>query len=246
MGSSSSSGLGSVSMGRGSMRLALHVSCVMSRDDPPSPQPAPVLRRGRSRNPAHVARQHASAWRPVRARNLPREELRARGIGQRGSSPGRRAGARRVVAATVLGVRLTQREDATGLAGRAMGSGLRAITSRCLDFVLPEHALSFCASDAILWGAIGVGWEKAHNLVDPARPIRISASGPNQLTDLEPVRHLEKPPTRRAIRNHEPRALAFGTRPGGTWPVSGAQCQSGAAIIVAMKASDPVARSSHR
>jgi hypothetical protein len=73
-----------------------------------------------------------------------------------------------------------------------MGSGLRAITSRCLDFVLPEHTLSFCASDAILWGAIGCGWEKAHNLVDPGRPIRISTSGTNQLTDLEPVRHLEK------------------------------------------------------
>src|SRR5687767_7892960 len=107
-------------------------------------------------------------------------ELRSRGIGERGSPPRRLPGARRVAAPAVLSLRLAQREDAAGLARRAMGSGLRAITSRCVDFVLPEHTLSFCASDAILWGAIGVEWEKAHNLVDPARPIRISASGSNQ------------------------------------------------------------------
>ena len=77
--------------------------------------------------------------------------------------------------------------------------------------MLPERTLPFCASDAIPWGAIGSGWEKAYNLVDPARPIRISASGPNQLADLEPVCHHEKPST---VESH------FRiTNPGVHWPL---------------------------
>ena len=88
---------------------ALVVEFYLFLNDTPSPQPAPRLRRGRQRNPAHEPRQHARAWRPVRAGNLPGGELRSLGLDERGRLP-EASRSRRVPAPAVLGVRLAQRQ----------------------------------------------------------------------------------------------------------------------------------------